>query len=615
MPPDPACAVDQPAPTVLRLTVHRRVEEARGVADLSALRQAAARAQARGDWERARALLVRSLELRPDQEDALTEVAQACVALGKDEEALVVLGRLRHPDAPHAALLQGRALLGAGLHGPAVTVLDGLLRDLPGDVNLRVLLAEAQRRHGHEAAERNVTVALGQAPQHTGARLVLGRIRLDQGQLHEALRTAESGLQTARGVEAWELSLLAVDAELGLGRATAAEARLDGLPAALQRATPTLERRARLWFGGGRAIEARLELEAARSAGTLSPSGQLLLAAILEHMGEAELGLEAINERQGLSAAELPQRDRLRGRLLERVGDGQGAAASFSAARQGLPRRPSPTMLPGWRHADQVMAAWSGRRSAAGPRLGDSGGGPIFVIGPPGVGVRLVGRLLAAQSELALGAGPCTIAGALQRTRPHPDCDPCESLRATNAEQLRAIAHRWWGAVPRDPSRPRVEACPENLLLLGTIAQLIPDARVVLVDRDPIDSALSAWSRWAPEDGALEGISELMEAGERARALAAHWLRTSPLRIATLRYEALVANPVRSLSRVRRALNLPAQSAGDLLRGGSPLRFGGPTLDSCQVGRWMRFPALAESMELCRRARPGQPLERARAAG
>lgn len=608
--------VDDAAPELppLRLRVPPRAPEARGPADLMALRRAAARAQAAGDWVKARALLVRSLELRPAQEDALTELAQACVALGQDEEALVVLGRLQHPDAPHAALLQGRALLGAGLHGPAVTVLDGLLRDLPGDVNLRVLLAEAQRRHGHAAAERSVQVALAQAPQHCGARLVLGRIWLDQGRTHEALQAAEGGLQRAQGAEAWELSLLAVEAELLLGRAQAAEARLNNVPENLQRAAPTVEQRARLRFSTGRPMEARLELEALRASGGLSGPGHLLLAETLEHMSELEPGLEVLNAAVGLTAAELPARDRLRGRILERLGDGRGAAACFTAARAGLRRPRRASALPDWPQAPQVMAAWSARRTVGAPRLEDSGGGPIFVIGPPGVGVRLVGQLLAAQSGLPLGAGPGTLAGAIARARPRPDCDACEALRAADAEQLQGIARRWWGAAPRDPSRPRVEACPENLLLLGLIAQLFPDARVVLVDRDPIDAALSAWSRSAPAPGEPEGIAELMEAGERARQLAEHWLRTSPLRMVTLRYEALVANPARTLSRVRRALDLPALPLGALLAGARPLRFGGPALDAGPVGRWLRYPALAESMALSRPAARFAPQRRARAA-
>jgi tetratricopeptide (TPR) repeat protein len=593
----------------LRLRVPRRPMAGRASLNLAALRSAAVHARQAGDLAGARALLIRCVELHPAQPDALTDLAALCLRLGEPEDALAALGRLAGPLGPRAALISGRALIEVGLYPAAVSTLDALLRDLPADLELRVLLAEAQRLAGHPGASRHLRAARQAQPEHLGALAAEARLRLDLGDAHGAL-----ALITTRGQadptdpRSTELVLAAAEAELALGRADAAELRLRRLGPERGATTPVVERTAAARAQRGLAVEARAALERLDGGGELSPAGRLGLAALRAHMGDPEGGLRLLDAAVGWSAAELVRREQLRGRLFEARGDHAAASMCFGEAfervRVGAPR-PGPL---DWSEVDALAALHSalpcGRVTAAPAE----GSGPIFVAGAPGSGARLVGRLVAGWSAGATSGPTRGLPGLLRQLRPDPTRSPAAALAALPKATLAAVAARW--ANGAEARGPLVDASPDLLLYLGVVARTFPDAQVIFVEREPLDRSLSAWSRWSPADGPCGGLLDLVERGAAAEALADHWRRALPLRQVTLHYEALVAHPERALAGLRRALGLSPLPVGALLAGATPRRLGDPALDPSSVGRWTRFPNLAESLDLTRRLGGGRPAPR-----
>ena len=85
-----------------------------------------------------------------------------------------------------------------------------------------------------------------------------------------------------------------------------------------------------------------------------------------------------------------------------------------------------------------------------------------------------------------------------------------------------------------------VDKMPENLLHLGLIAAMFPDATLIHCRRDPKDVALSCWMthfqaiRWTSEPGQI--ASRINESDR----LMAHWRRTLPAPIFEVDYESVV---------------------------------------------------------------------------
>ncbi|MFM2245032.1 MAG: hypothetical protein RL071_1106 [Pseudomonadota bacterium] len=586
----------------LRLRVPRRPLAGRASLNLAALRAEAAAARAIGDLCGARALLIRCVELNPAQDDALVDLAELCLRLGEAEDALGALGRVGGALGPRAAAIYGQALIEVGLYPAAVAALDALLRDLPADLDLRVRLAEAQRLAGQPGAARHLRAVLQVQPDHPGALAAEGRLRIDLGDAAGALALVTGPRAAgAAGPAAVELGLVAADAELGLGRAGAAELRLQGLGPALTATARVEERIAAARAQRGLAMEARAALERLDGAGELSPAGRLSLAGLRAHMGDPEGGLRLLSEAVGWSAAALPRREQLRGRMLEQRGD-HGAAAlafgeAFERARVAAPR-PGPL---DWGCIDEITALNDAKALRQGAWARTRGGRPVFVVGAAGAGTRLIGRIVSGWSRGAAAPPAWGLPGLLRLLRPDAERSPAAALSALPAAALDGLAARWRGGAPADAAAPQVDAGPDLLLYLGVIARIFPDARVIFVEREPMDRALSAWSCWGPADGPCAGLLELVERGAAAEALAAHWRRVLPLRSVTVHYEALVAQPERTLAGLRRGLGLAALPARALLAGAVPRRLGAPALDTEGVGRWTRFANLAESLDLARR--------------
>ena len=209
---------------------------------------------------------------------------------------------------------------------------------------------------------------------------------------------------------------------------------------------------------------------------------------------------------------------------------------------------------------------------------------PLFVIGMPGSGVGLLGRLLARHPRVhhlgLLRPFPRLLSIALGRDSPAAfaasDFEDCAGL---DFERLGA---EWLAAVspPADPPRVLCESRPMNFQLAGFIARALPSARFLHVTRDPADTCLSVLAR-PGGDASLPSHepARLVSAYLDYRRLMLHWDRQLPGRLFEVSYESLVEKP----ETVLRVL------CGFLgIRYGSALRTG-LQLHSRSIGRGARY--------------------------
>jgi tetratricopeptide (TPR) repeat protein len=160
---------------------------------------------------------------------------------------------------------------------------------------------------------------------------------------------------------------------------------------------------------------------------------------------------------------------------------------------------------------------------------------PIFVFGVPRSGVGLLGSLLARHPAIAAPAAHTHFANAI--ARPGADGNP-----PTAAEvRARYLAQ----AVPAGSTAPfLLDSQPMNFLHAPAIRRAFPEARLLHVERDPVDACFSQLSRLLPEHGmAIANPAELADAYRDYRRLIDTWHARLPGAILDVGYESLVEKP------------------------------------------------------------------------
>jgi tetratricopeptide (TPR) repeat protein len=160
---------------------------------------------------------------------------------------------------------------------------------------------------------------------------------------------------------------------------------------------------------------------------------------------------------------------------------------------------------------------------------------PIFVIGVPRSGVGLLAGLLERHPAIHAVAPQGQLTRALMGAG--PDGAPPAPATA-RARYLAAL-----GTLPAD-ARFVLDREPMNFLHAPAILRAFPEARLLHVERDPVDALLSQLSRLFPEHGmAIANVPEIASAYRDYRRLMAAWHARLPGAVLDVRYESLVEKP------------------------------------------------------------------------
>jgi hypothetical protein len=175
---------------------------------------------------------------------------------------------------------------------------------------------------------------------------------------------------------------------------------------------------------------------------------------------------------------------------------------------------------------------------------GDPSAKPVFIVGMPRSGTSLAEQILASHPEV-FGAGELNDfeQEAAKLAQSAGDGSPAAFVEAGRMRTLgsaylaRLVAH-----APK--ADKLVDKMPSNFRFLGLIRLALPNARVIHMRRDPIDTCLSCFSKRF--FGQLPWSYDLAELGRYYRAYEAsmaHWRTALPERfMIEVRYEDLVAD-------------------------------------------------------------------------
>lgn len=150
---------------------------------------------------------------------------------------------------------------------------------------------------------------------------------------------------------------------------------------------------------------------------------------------------------------------------------------------------------------------------------------------------------------------------------------------------------------PSDELERLVDKAPGNFHYLGLIALLLPNARIVHVRRDPLDTCISNWTTcFGPHRCVYANdLEDLAAYHEDYQRLMAHWRAALPLAMHELDYEAFVTDPAARTRDLLRFLELPWDPACLAFHRS---RRDVPTASALQVrrpvhgrsvGRWRRY--------------------------
>lgn len=544
--------------------------------------QKAGLAQARGQHDEAVKLFIEAAKRNPNDPALQANLGRSFVALGKTafaEQALRNAVRLK-PDYTVARIALAQLLLREQRGAEAQVEFDQVLASQPDHPLALAGSADlALARGDHDAALAAYRQAHAAAPALAGIAAALVQALFGQGHGDEAA----SVLATALAANPTSPELRKLDLALAMRSGSTAyldacrrwlAADPDNAQAQEQLAT-TLELRAGF-------DEADAIARAALKRDSRSGFARLILARSALRAGDAEAAQEQLNRlpEAGLAPGRKLDRALLRGVARDRLDDVDGAAEAWLAGQ-----RQQPSLAPLVDLPDPAGVALPAAAAAA----PTDGPGPVFLLGLPGAGCESVVTLLrhlgarVLSDRLGQRMRPDAIAsGAWLKMLGELRSDPAQ-LAAFRDSYLAGLA-----GVDAVAGPGVVDWLPfADLRLLALIDLAFPNARYLLVERDPRDCLLTWLALGTPHALALtdpaRAAAWLARAHGHVQAIAARLAGPRLLRIASGQLDdpAALAATLAEVAGAASPVDADAVPAITLGRGGLPTRL--------PDGRWRAY--------------------------
>jgi len=230
------------------------------------------------------------------------------------------------------------------------------------------------------------------------------------------------------------------------------------------------------------------------------------------------------------------------------------------------------SLLPGdasARYRQMFEALMSAPVDAGSNAAGFASDEPIFVMGMPRSGTTLVDRIISSHPQVYSAGELQSFPMAFKYASGQRDgrmLDPRTIDRASTIDWHRLGESYVASTRPATGAKPRfVDKLPHNFLYAGFIARALPQARIICLRRDPMDSCLSNFRQlFARESGVHEYSFDLLDTGRYYVAfdrLMAHWQRLFPGRILEVQYESLVDEQERGTRQLLEFCGLPWDDA------------------------------------------------------
>lgn len=542
-----------------------------------------------GDWRAALERLELAIHSEPDS--ALLHNAKAVVLLAAKDfsgaKAAVEIAIQFEPDFAEAHHNLSRAE--QGLHGTVdgddmapkdvAAEMQAMLDHLSRDPYRTDVLREVFEL-GEQSGRLDMVVAacvsvLKKVPDCVAAHLSLGlvfssRIPPEQlrkfhlGQRQSLWERAFHHLQTAARIrpcaetfDAWGLALLNANEQ------RKAIEKFNEAIACDSRFAKSFENRGRAWAELGETEKAKEDYTVAISIDPFQSLAQYDLARTNESADEAKESIAQLKEVLASQSLRKRQRSLLAfalGHRYERVGNFKAAFENFQIANQ-LKRHFEEEDVQSW--ASEVAEHKNTFRGeiVSGHHPETSNFIPVFIVAMPRSGTTLVETLLSRHPRVFAGGelfGISDIAHTLSKRlgsdARYPRCVwglTSQDIRDLRKEYNELVFREARVIQRKEEIRDRVwvtDKMPTNFWHIGLISMLFPEAKIIHVERNPMDVALSCFKQnltWPYCD--LNAIAYYIKSYFE---LMAYWKVVFSSMITTVRYEELVTSPDRELTKL-----------------------------------------------------------------
>ncbi|MGA2125670.1 MAG: tetratricopeptide repeat protein [Xanthobacteraceae bacterium] len=419
-------------------------------------------------------------------------------ALGRPEEALAHLARSVAITPGHADAHRNLAdtLQRLGRYPEAIARYQTALAIRPDDAFIHCNLADALRKVGRfDEAIAHYRKASAIRPDNVDACNGLGTALMALNRNEEALSQFEQALAIAPS---------RAEAQNNIGVALQALGRFEEAGRAYERAVSLAP--------GNAAIHLNLAHAKPFTAGDPRLAAMEALAEKAEALGDDER--IALHFALGKAWADLEEPDRSFRHLLQGNALKRRRIVYDEAAVLGQLCRIAAVFSPELMLAD---------RGASG-----SSPVPVFVIGMPRSGTTLIEQILAGHASVFGGGEREDLGEAVARLG--PPAFP-EAVTTMSVEDLRRLGSDYLGRVTAAAPRAQriVDRMPTNFKYAGLIHLALPNARIIHVARDPVDTCLSCFSLlFAGDQPYAYDLGELGRYYRAYEALMAHWRDVLP---------------------------------------------------------------------------------------
>lgn len=465
-------------------------------------------------------------------EEALRRAQEHCDRGEVDQaEKLCVAILARDPRNPQALMLAGALARGVKDFGLAISFFKKVVALQPNLIDAHLILAATYgEAREHQDAIKHFQHVLARRPDSVGALGALGKSYTEAGKAELALPLFEKATK-----------LQPTHKALRFDHATAliALGRMDDAAALLK------ENIAR-----GYRVAASYRSLADTSKFSSEPAE---LGAILDKLMEP-----------GVDPVDLISLHHAAGKILNDLGRYEEAVDQFQASKIAAGHGFD---IEAYRsRTDTLIASFTPEvlRSKAG--LGDPSELPVFIVGMPRSGTTLIEQICASHPAVH-GAGELNRLGTVARTAGYaqkPNGSIQKTPQALTADEARSMAAGYLGYVQQiAPSSARiVDKMPHNFQLIGMIALIFPNAKIIHATRDPIDNCISCFfNTFNERHGYNTDLHTLGLYYREYKRLMDHWNALLPGRIYECNYETMIADQEAESRRLIDFLGLPWDDA------------------------------------------------------
>jgi tetratricopeptide (TPR) repeat protein len=197
---------------------------------------------------------------------------------------------------------------------------------------------------------------------------------------------------------------------------------------------------------------------------------------------------------------------------------------------------------------DRVQSVFTSELIRRWQKIGHPSSVPVFIVGMPRSGTTLIEQILASHPRVFGGGELTHFRRAVKEMRQMPGGSTTfpELVSGMTGEYYRDLGARYVAEIERlAPGATHItDKLPNNFIYAGLIHLVLPNAVIVHVTRNPIDTCLSCFSKlFAYELNHTYDLGELGRYYQHYKSLMAHWHHVLPHgRILDVSYEDVVAD-------------------------------------------------------------------------